>query len=235
MTAPQSPSLRIAMPELPEAGLSVMDALRACTRNAHDQIEGNPLSAALVAQSLPLSGYKLLLCVYEELHLLLEKALSRATHPVVQSLWSEERSKLPYLRADLTVLGALSLSLPAAVSEAIDTFAKTLKELADEAPIAWLGMFYVLEGSTLGGQVLKTHIKQAYGFEEEGFSYFTPYERPGLMWRAFKQEMNDAIQSDEEKRLLLQAATLTFLGMDQILRVLFAVSLPGGGDEGELS
>ncbi len=50
---------------------------------------------------------------------------------------------------------------------------------------AWLGALYVVEGSTLGGQVISRHLQQRFGWQEGfGHSFFLGYgARTGERWR----------------------------------------------------
>jgi heme oxygenase len=50
-----------------------------------------------------------------------------------------------------------------------------------------LGLLYVLEGATLGGQLLRRRLGPALGLtEERGLAFFTAYgAEVGPMWRAF--------------------------------------------------
>jgi heme oxygenase len=51
-----------------------------------------------------------------------------------------------------------------------------------------LGSFYVLEGSTLGGQLITKHLSGARWLPAEGLTYFNPYgSRTGVVWRSFKR------------------------------------------------
>jgi heme oxygenase len=53
---------------------------------------------------------------------------------------------------------------------------------------AAMGSMYVLEGSTLGGQLLTRHVESTLGLKDlRGYSYYASYGRDvGVMWRGFK-------------------------------------------------
>jgi heme oxygenase len=91
------------------------------------------------------------------------------------------RSRLQHLRDDLTALGLTNAEI-CCVPLCIDAHRVTI----DEARA--LGSFYVLEGSTLGGQLITRQLSNAPGFPAQGLSYFNPYgARTGKMWRWFKR------------------------------------------------
>jgi heme oxygenase len=65
--------------------------------------------------------------------------------------------------------------------------------MADEARV--LGSFYVLEGSTLGGQLITRHLSSADWLPAQGLRYFNPYgSRTGEMWRSFRRWLESQAQ-----------------------------------------
>jgi heme oxygenase len=49
-----------------------------------------------------------------------------------------------------------------------------------------LGSMYVLEGSTLGGQILQRHVRSRFGLNGAGCAFFSGYgEQTGAMWKEF--------------------------------------------------
>jgi heme oxygenase len=49
-----------------------------------------------------------------------------------------------------------------------------------------LGSMYVLEGSTLGGQILLRHMRSRFALNEAGCAFFSGYgEQTGAMWKQF--------------------------------------------------
>jgi heme oxygenase len=55
------------------------------------------------------------------------------------------------------------------------------------SPEAAIGSLYVLEGSTLTGQLVTRHLQGARGLPREGLGYFDPYgAATGTMWRHFR-------------------------------------------------
>jgi heme oxygenase (biliverdin-IX-beta and delta-forming) len=83
------------------------------------------------------------------------------------------RGKLPLLAADLRALG---VGEPERLARPVP--------LVLESPAAGWGSLYVLEGSTLGGQLIARHVRAALGFEGR---YHGAYgAETGRMWRAFR-------------------------------------------------
>jgi len=133
-------------------------------------------------------------------HIVWERAIRR--HPAIRS-FHEPRSRLPHLRRDLAALGrtnAEQAALPACA--AADALA--------ESPAAAVGSLYVMEGSTLGGQVIGRALTGASWAPPGGLAYFNPYAgRTGEMWRAFG-DWAEAIVPEPEREHAVAGARRTF-------------------------
>lgn len=119
-------------------------------------------------------------------HAPLEAALARALSGRLPELRAAERWKLPLLARDLFAFGhhASSLSrLPRA---------PWLPPLAGLPEV--LGCFYVLEGATLGGQLILRYLQRHFARVPVGdFAFFRAYgEQVGPMWRAFGEAVTRA-------------------------------------------
>lgn len=75
-----------------------------------------------------------------------------------------------------------------------------------------IGALYVIEGSTLGGQVICKMISQKLGIStKKGLSFFSGYgEKTGSMWENFKNFINGRNWSEEEEREIIDTANRTF-------------------------
>jgi heme oxygenase len=75
----------------------------------------------------------------------------------------------------------------------------------------FLGAMYVMEGSTLGGQLIARHLKRVLGLEEgRGDTYFRGHgDRTGLMWKEFCQILRTRV-ADEETDGTIEAAKEMF-------------------------
>jgi heme oxygenase len=137
----------------------------------------------------------------------LEAELARMLSGLPPELRAIERWKLPLLVKDLEALGhdAASLArLPRA------TWLPRLTGLPEA-----LGCFYVLEGSTLGGQLILRHLQRHLAGAPAGaFSFFRAYgEEVGPMWRAFGEVVSRAsatAASEDFDARVVQAAKDTF-------------------------
>jgi heme oxygenase (biliverdin-IX-beta and delta-forming) len=79
-----------------------------------------------------------------------------------------------------------------------------------------MGVMYVLEGSTLGGQVITKMISRQLQLPDtDGFSFFNPYGvHTQQRWHDFKVLLEDSF-SEEEKAAIVHAANETFSTFNQ--------------------
>lgn len=143
--------------------------LREATQAAHAQLEARLDIHRRIAN---LSGRRRLARAYWRLHAEMEAAAGPWLEPVAGLEFAARRRSLLIAR-DLEILGVeppsdAEVTPPAASSRA-------------EA----LGLLYVLEGSTLGGRVIRRQVA-ARGGAFAGLSFLDPYgDAAGDRWRAF--------------------------------------------------
>lgn len=116
----------------------------------------------------------------------------------------EERLNTPKLVKDLQSLGMSEDEI--AEIESTDG----LPALDSKERI--FGSLYVIEGSTLGGQVISRHLKQKFGFDEtNGSAFFSGYGREtGTMWKAFGAAITDFAEQSDNHQEIIAGANETF-------------------------
>ncbi len=84
------------------------------------------------------------------------------------------------------------------------------------SPAGALGVLYVLEGSTLGGQIItKMLSKQLKTATDKGFSFYNPYgDATGEHWKTFRAQL-DQVRSEQENEEVINAANETFLSLNR--------------------
>jgi heme oxygenase len=118
------------------------------------------------------------------------------------------RAKLPLLEADLRALGVAGKALGKL---------PVCRELPACANLAEaLGCLYVMEGATLGGQVISRHLKRTLDLDANtGTAFFTGYgEETGVMWQAFRERL---VAAGADEAIQIHSACETFLTLEQWL------------------
>jgi len=153
----------------------ILARLKSETRFEHEAIER---ALGLIDEGLTLERYRGILERFYGFYAPLEDHLWGVI-ATTRTFDLAGRRKTPLLRADLESLtgGAGAASLP----------------LCSDLPphdtvAACFGCLYVMEGATLGGQVISRHVRQVLGVTPElGGRFFHGYgDCTGLMWCAFR-------------------------------------------------
>jgi heme oxygenase len=171
------------------------EILREQTREQHDQLEaGNSLPRTTTEYVTQLAMFFGFIEPWE-------RALAH-TLPDDDPI-RRGRSKSSWLEQDLEFHG-----VDAAQRERLPRTSR-LPSISSRAEI--LGAAYVLEGSTLGGQVISRHLEKTLGLSNgEGYRYFSSYgPQVGLQWRAFRDELLRA-SSPANDPVIIHAARETF-------------------------
>ncbi|NMO16083.1 biliverdin-producing heme oxygenase [Pyxidicoccus fallax] len=160
-----------------------MQRLKTETRPHHERTEA---AVRLMEPDLTPGGYRRHLEALHGFYVPLEAELSAWLEGAVPALRAHERWKVPLLEEDLRALGHDTASLARLPR------CQQLPQLPG-LPEA-LGCFYVLEGSTLGGQLILRHLRRRFADVPVGpFAFFSAYgEEVGPMWRAFGQALTQA-------------------------------------------
>lgn len=114
------------------------------------------------------------------------------------------RQKTGLLACDLGALGML----PSAI-----TLLPRCRELPAMAEIAQaLGCLYVIEGATLGGQIISRQISVELQLTpNQGAAFFTSYgTETGSMWRRFGTQLSAYATTPERETMIVDAALETF-------------------------
>ncbi|ATB30977.1 bacteriophytochrome heme oxygenase BphO [Melittangium boletus DSM 14713] len=161
---------------LPPESRNLLQLLKAETRPHHERAES---VVRLMSPDLSLEGYRRHLEALHSLHAALESVIADRLGDQHPELLLPERWKLHLLREDLLALGHDEASLARLPG-------LTRAPSVPGVPEA-LGALYVLEGSTLGGQIILRHLVRHFEGQPVGrFAFFRAYgDAVGPMWKSF--------------------------------------------------
>ena len=176
---------------------AVLHELRAGTHTRHVALEKR---LPFFSDTLDLERYTRLLSAYYGFYHELENRLLHSPWRV-DGFDLQQRLKTPALCKDLQALGvsvqplALCETLPAIHSQA-----------------AMLGVLYVLEGATLGGNILRKQMSERLGLEaHNGCAFLYVYgEATGRQWKAFMDFLGSVPLDAQARGETVQAARSTF-------------------------
>jgi heme oxygenase len=188
----------------------LLDSLRETTRPHHRAIEQNRLLAAVLRPELTRDLYVQVLAKFYGFLRPLEELLRRSSTDAGSAALLKHHVKTALLERDLAQLG-------------IDPEAQRSLPLCDQLPAsdrpaARMGILYVIEGSTLGGQVIAGAVKGSLGIDAgSGCAFFTGYgSRTRAMWKdtcRVLEEFGQGAQAEQAE--ILAAAADTFYRLDR--------------------
>ena len=182
---------------------SVLSALRAGTHTLHVALEKR---LPFFSDTLDLERYTQLLAAYYGFYQALESNLLACELP--EGFELSTRLKTPALQQDLHALNVRIEALP---------LCDDLPPLDNTASV--LGVLYVLEGATLGGNVLRKHVSEQLGLDaDNGCAFLYVYgESTGKQWKAFLDYLGSVPLDAAAQALAVHAACSTFSCFEQWL------------------
>lgn len=179
---------------------SVRFRLRDATAEAHRKVEA---AIALQERCADRVSLRALLADLFGLYAPLEAALAAVAWDGL-GIDLCKRAKTPWLRADLTTLGLSSGDIAALPR------AKQLPVI--QSPADGFGVLYVLEGASLGGQLILRQIKSGLGVTDTaGARFFASYgDEVGEYWRSFTGAMAAYGDNETRAQAMERAALATF-------------------------
>ncbi|MGN7989489.1 biliverdin-producing heme oxygenase [Pedobacter sp. 22226] len=182
----------------------IANLLRTETAENHKTLESLMFVNEIMNNSLSIDQYKKLLTVNYIIHQKSENILANMLDAdIAAELEMNSRLKLSALEKDLNYWGIDSLTLPGLNFELY---------LPQKNTAEVLGALYVLEGATLGGNVIKRHILANPNFKdhEAGLNYYGVYgEELSTKWKKFVSVLNERVPEVDYERCI-NSANQTF-------------------------
>lgn len=178
----------------------VSEYLKQHTAEYHDAAEALFNSRKIFSKTFTLKDYKKIIGTnYLMLLHAEERIFRRLSGTLGDTLQLEERKKLPLIEKDLAGLTIESRTVSGG------------PEFTSEHEA--LGAMYVIEGSTLGGNVIARQLSKTEGFDQVTFHFFGCYgDQTGVMWKNFKEILDTRVPEDKYDEVLAGARKLyTFL------------------------
>lgn len=182
-----------------ELPTDVLVRLKAQTRPEHDAIEA---ALGLMGDGLTTDLYRDTLERFYGFYRPLEDGLWGMGGWLGHGLNLDERRKTTLLEMDLERLG---IDAPRGLPICVDL--PPHKSVA-----ACFGCLYVLEGATLGGQVITRQVRDRLGVTpESGGRFFHAYgERVGEMWQTFRTALTAFATTEQRQDEVVAGAVATF-------------------------
>lgn len=169
----------------------LQEILKSATSTHHDELERLMFVNEIMNKTLTKEQYKTLLATNYIIHSAIESKLHDALDTELKTaLDIENRQKIAALKQDL-----VEMQLD---KEALDTMDFDFLQQGPQNNAAALGAMYVLEGATLGGNVIQKKLKANPAFEGLNLNYYTVYaEQLMPNWLTFVKVLNSSVPESD--------------------------------------
>ncbi|UYL09417.1 biliverdin-producing heme oxygenase [Bdellovibrio sp. SKB1291214] len=183
---------------------AVMMTLKESTMDLHKEIEQY---MPVFRSDFDVSKYQDLLGKMYNFYSAFENNLKSSLDSQGVSEFYQDRFKTPRIEADLQSLDAKPLVKPVTDLPSIDSLP------------AIAGALYVIEGSSLGGQVISKHLHENLKLEPEQIRFFGGYgPQTGKRWQEFQKWMGTLDFNEEDTQVAVASARDTFRSMLNCLK-----------------
>lgn len=178
--------------------INLLEQLKSETLSNHQQLEKNLILKLKGMKSL--EDYIHILQIFYAYFGALEDQINKYIGPDQLSDYSERRKTLSIENDILALNGVMPEKASGADLPVIENVLQAF------------GALYVIEGSTLGGQVISKMISKQLGFAtDEGLSFFKSYGEDTIpMWNSFKLVLERHAETQQQADTITQAANETF-------------------------
>ena len=189
---------------------SIIVELRAATHASHVRLEAMlDLVGTGITRSRYLAILRVFLSVYSPVEKQLQEMSLRESRLKPASL--ESRKKVPLLLSDLRSFGELANAGAddIAVSESMS------EQFTVESAERAVGVMYVLEGATLGGQYIVPHVRQHLSLTASQTRFFSSYGADVAgQWQQFRSFANSFATASSQRHLIIQGAVDMFCHLE---------------------
>ncbi len=186
----------------------ILQKLKEKTSRQHTDVESHPLLLQLTSGELSLPIYKHILVKFYGFFSPLEERISQHSPEKYLEDFNERRKAILLLQ-DIEILNGHQPIKYCESLPAIDDLYSAM------------GALYVMEGSTLGGQMISRHVEKALGLTpDQGTAFFYGYGKDtGQRWKAFQQALLALNVSAVQQKKLIAASQETFDKLNHWLSV----------------
>jgi heme oxygenase len=182
--------------------------LRAATGPAHVVLEQNPYTTVLMTPHVSIADYITYLQRLYGFVAPVEAIVYPAMHTVVANV--PQRIKAHYILEDLRAAGVSEETIRSLPQYDATAFYTTGAEK--------IAAMYVLEGASLGGNVIFRHLQKTTGITPEKTAYLTAYgAKTGIMWQQFIEAFTGYVMAQDNADEVISAAAATFGRIDNWL------------------
>lgn len=193
----------------------IMQRLKLQTKKLHIMAHNLPFFKALFKRELIIDSYVGQLRALAVIHEALERELQASDHPAIQSVMNGYMPKLPLIRRDIDYFRSVNIRTVIPAAQAALSLTDKIIARKQTNPVSLLGYLYTLEGSTLGGKVIKPYMAALFDLKgSDGLLFFDSYgENVQSNWQSFSNRMLQAVSDENTEKTVIEASYELFYGL----------------------
>ena len=191
---------------------SLAARLKESTTDLHHTAEHHPLQQTIVRGTISRGEYAEFARAMRGVHEVMERELETlALSDVrVRPIFLPRHRRLDMFDRDIALL-------------AHDPIGHT--RCVTASPIAWLGVLYVVEGSSNGGQVIARVLRKAWSLNDDTLKSLDPHDKcTREYWGEFRTTLDAQRFSATEQDAIVSGAAATFRGITELMDSLVATN-----------
>lgn len=178
----------------PNAAERFTERLATATGAAHRDAEESEFVGNLLAGKLAASAYAAMLGQNHLIYETLERRTADLAGSVVDRVHTSALIRAPHLAADLRFLTGPTWEARIDELPATRRYRDRIEQVADGDPRIFIAHHYIRYlGDLSGGQIIKSMLRQAYGYTDEGVRFYTFADIPKL--KPFKDSYRAALDA----------------------------------------
>lgn len=172
--------------------------LKTKTADSHKKLESLPVSASILSPEMKIEDYIHYLKLMCDVHKNTEEIVFPLVSDIIEDL--EQRKKTHLIENDLSFLQSKAVK------------SKEVFNVSEMSIPFALGVFYVIEGSTLGGRfILKNVATNEKLSNNQGVSYFNGYgDKTGSFWKSFLNVLEAYEAENNNGESIIEGAIFAF-------------------------
>jgi heme oxygenase len=177
---------------------SLLKKLKDKTRKKHDELGKLDFFTHLFNRKLRIKSYIYQLKSLAIIVSVFEHQMKKSNQKIIKNIMKDYQPRYPLIQKDLKFLDAdRQPDHIIVVTKALEIANKILERSAN-CPISLLGYFYVIEGSKLGGRILRKHYADCLDLKKEGLNFFSDDKNILNEWALFDKIMLQVNLADDE-------------------------------------
>lgn len=193
---------------------SLAKRLKESTKELHHAAEHHPLQQSIVRGTISKSDYASFASAMRRVHSVMESQLDTLSKQDTRigAIFVGRHRRLAAFDRDIALLGGCVVATPEVQPS------DWLGGSTHIHPLAWLGVLYVVEGSSNGGQAIARILRRTWNVGDDTLTSLDPHgSDTRAFWEEFRTTLDAQQFSTAEQDAIIAGAAATFAGITRLM------------------